>query len=197
MDISTTELREAANGAPLGYLARTRESGATRNERIESLDVEAVASNALLCADRKWGIRFGAGGIVTIVLGMRNYGRGCYSRYFANLVSARLGIPFCRVRLYYSADLPARLETPVAPLTVSGRSNIGPVAQAVTDVIEGMCDQVVERGRAAFAAMAGVGAGDVGFDQLSGRLFVLDRDQSCSTLEMARQASGGRCVSVN
>jgi hypothetical protein len=197
MEISTTELHVAPNGAPQGCLPYTREIGTTRNERTECLDVEAGASSPLLPADRKWGIRFGAGGNVTIVLGMRNYGRGCFSAFFASLVSARLGIPFRRIRLYYSANLSAALQTPRPPLTVPCRSNVGPLAATVADVIEAMCDQVIERGRAAFAAMAGVGANNVGFDQTSGRFFVLDRGRSYSILEIAEQARRVRCVPAN
>jgi hypothetical protein len=58
---------------------------------------------------------------------------------------------------------------------------LGPVAE----VIEGLCDQVIEKGRLAFAANAGVGASDVGFDHFSGRHFVLDRDRSRNILELA------------
>jgi CO/xanthine dehydrogenase Mo-binding subunit len=196
MEISTPELGIASNDAVQGFLA-SLEIAASRNERTGSLNVEAVASSRWLPADRKWGIRFGADGNVTIVLGMWNYGRGCYSAYFASLVSARLGIPFRRVRLYYSANLPARLQTPTAPQFVLRRSSGSPLASAAADVIEGMCDQVIERGRSAFAAIAGVEPGNVGFDQSSGRFFVLDQDQSGSILEIAGQARGGTCVSVN
>jgi hypothetical protein len=60
-----------------------------------------------------------------------------------------------------------------------------------------MCDQVIEKGRVAFAAIAGVEPGAVGFDQRSGRFFVLDRDRSRTTLEMAARARFGGSVSVN
>jgi CO/xanthine dehydrogenase Mo-binding subunit len=196
MEISTPELGIASNDAVQGFLA-SLEIAASRNERTGSLNVEAVASSRWLPADRKWGIRFGADGNVTIVLGMWNYGRGCYSAYFASLVSARLGIPFRRVRLYYSANLPARLQTPIAPQFVPCRSSVSPLAAAAADVIEGMCDQVIERGRLAFAAIAGVETGVVGFDQSGGRFFVLNQDRSGRILEIAGQARGGRCVSVN
>jgi hypothetical protein len=197
MEITTTELRVAPISPAQGYFVCTMGSDATRNEGAESLDVETVASNQWLPANRKWAIRFGAGTTVTIVLGMRNYGRGCFSAYFANLVADRLGIPFRRVRLYYSGSHPAALQSPLPPLTVPCRSSVGPIAAAAADVIAGMCDQVIERGRAAFAAISGVSAGDVGFDQPSGRFFVLDRDQSRSTLEVAGRARRGRSVSVN
>jgi hypothetical protein len=169
MDTIATELRIAQNHAARSPLARTSEIGFVQNARVKDLDIETVTSNPFLPSDRKWAIRFNAGGTVTIVLGMRNYGRGWYSAYFAGLVTARLGVPFPRVRIYYSATLPAVLQTPVPSSIVFHRGQIGPVATAVADVIETMCDQVVERGRLAFAAMAGVGTGDVGFDQSSGR----------------------------
>src|ERR1700730_5739331 len=157
---------------------------------------ETVHSNPFLPAKRKWPIRFNAGGTVTIVLGMRDYGRGLYSGSFAGLVTARLGVPFRRVRIYYSATLPAVLQTPLPSSMVFHRSHIGPVATAAADVIETMCDQVVERGRVAFAAMAGVGPGDVGFDQLSGQFFVLDRNRSGRILEIDASVRGRSSVST-
>jgi hypothetical protein len=131
------------------------------------------------------------GGVVTIVLGMRDYGRGCFSAYFANLVTVRLGIPFRRIRVYYSANLPAVLQTPVRSLIVSRRSNISPVAEAAAHVIEQMCDQAIEKGRSAFAAISRVSAIDVGFDQPTGRFLVLDRHRSCGVLEIAERARNG------
>jgi len=76
------------------------------------------------------------------------------------------------------------------------RSHIGPLATAVADVIETMCDRVVERGRVAFAAMAGVGPGDVGFDQSSGQFFVLDRNRSGRILEIDASVRGRSSVST-
>jgi hypothetical protein len=127
---------------------------------------------------------------------MRDYGRGCFSAYFADLVAARLGIPFRQIRVYYSANLPAVRQTPVRSLIVSRRSNISPVAEAAAHVIEEMCDQLIEKGRLAFAAISRVSAIDVGFDQPTGRFFVLDRDRSCSVLEIAENARNGSHMST-
>jgi CO/xanthine dehydrogenase Mo-binding subunit len=196
MDTIATELRIAKSHAVPGHLGRASEIGFVQNASVENLDVETVTSNPFPPANRKWAIRFNAGGTVTIVLGMRDYGRGWYSAYFAGLVTARLGVPFQRVRIYYSAALPAVLQTPVPSSIVFHRGHIGPVATAVADVIETMCDQVIERGRLAFAAMAGVGAGDVGFDQASGRFFVLDRNRSGRILDIATTARGRSSVST-
>jgi hypothetical protein len=130
MDTIATELRIAQNHAARSPLARTSEIGFVQNARVKDLDIETVTSNPFLPSDRKWAIRFNAGGTVTIVLGMRNYGRGWYSAYFAGLVTARLGVPFPRVRIYYSATLPAVLQTPVPSSIVFHRGQIGPVATA-------------------------------------------------------------------
>lgn len=172
MDTIATELPITKSYAAPGHLGRTSEMGFAQNARVENLNIETIPSSPSLPANRKWAIRFDAGGTVTIVLGMRDYGRGWYTGYFAGLVTARLGIPLQRVRIYYSGTLPAVLQTPMPSSIVFHRGHIAPVATAVADVIETMCDQVVERGRLAFAAMAGVGPGDVGFDQSSGRFFV-------------------------
>ena len=196
MDTISTELPIAQSYAAPGHLGRTSEIEFVQNASVENLDIETVTSNPFLPANRKWAIRFNSGGIVTIVLGMRDYGRGWYSAYFAGLVTARLGVPFHRVRIYYSATLPAVLQTPKPSPIVFHRSRIGPVATAVADVIEKLCDQVVERGRLVFAAMADVGPGDVGFDQSSGRFFVLDRNRSGRILEIAATTLGRSSVST-
>src|SRR5215469_3065298 len=106
MDTITVELPTAKSYAAPGHLGRTSEIGFVQNARGENLNIETIPSNPFLPTDRKWAIRFNADGTVTIVLGMRNYGRGWYSSYFAGLVRARLGVPFQRVRIYYSATLP-------------------------------------------------------------------------------------------
>jgi CO/xanthine dehydrogenase Mo-binding subunit len=196
MDTIATELPIAKSYAAPGHLGRTGEMGFAQNARVENLNIETIPSSPFLQANRKWAIQFNAGGTVTIVLGMRDYGRGWYSAYFAGLVTARLGVPFQRVRIYYTATLPAVLQTPMPSSIVYHRSHIGPVATAVADVIETMCDRVVERGRLAFAAMAGVGPGDVGFDQSSGRFFVLDRIRSGRILEIAATVRGRSSVST-
>ena len=163
---------------------------------IEMLDIETVTASPALPAGRKWAIRFNAGGTVTIVLGMRDYGRGWFSAYFAGLVAARLGIPFGRVRVYYSANLPAVLQTPVPSPIRFCRGDVGLLAGAAADVIERMCDQVIEKGRVAFAAMAGIGVRDVGFDQPTGQFFVLDRERSGNILDLARVVPRGSSKST-
>jgi carbon-monoxide dehydrogenase large subunit len=194
MDIITTDSRIAKSDAAQDQ--RTSDAGPGRSAGDENLNIETTATNPLLPADRKWALRFNADGTVTIVLGMRDYGRSWFSAYFAGLVAARLGIAFRRIRVYYSATLPAVLQTPRPSRILFRGSSPGPVARAAADVIEDMCDRVIEKGRLAFAAMAGVDAAEVCFDQPSGRFFVLDRDRSGSIPEIAGTARGGPSVSA-
>lgn len=180
MNIIATETFAAKD-----YASCTRSRGFTQRSTAENLDVEAVTSNPLLPIDRKWAIRFTAGGTATIILGMKDYGRGWFSAYFAGLAAVRLGIPLRQIRLYYSATLPAVPQTSRRDLVMSRRSQIGPIASAVADIIEELCDRVIAKGRSALAATAGVDDVDVGFDQTMGRFFVMDRDRSRTVLEIA------------
>jgi hypothetical protein len=188
MDITATH--------PIAAPHDTSELGLFESARAENLNVETVTSNPLLPTDRKWAIRFNASGTVTIILGMKDYGRGWFSAYFAGIAVARLGIPFRRFRVYYSATLPAVLQTPVPSPSVFHQCHIGPIANAIADVVEGMCDQVIEKGRSAFAALAGVGVIDVGFDQRTGRFFVLERDRTSNIFEIVEATRGGSSVSI-
>lgn len=168
-----------------------------KNSDVESLDVEIIPSNSLLPTDWKWGIRFDASGTATLVLGMRDFARGRYTSYFAGLMAARLGLPLHRVRVYYSAIRPAVSQTPQPSGVHLLDSDPPPVVRAARDFIEDMCGRVTEKGRSAFAANAGIDAADVGFDQQSGRFFVLDRSHSSDILEIAavnlRRRNIGTC----
>ena len=157
MDIAATELHAVNVDTAYGR-AFDNEIRLVQSTKARNLNVETVAMNPLLPADRKWAIRFNVDGTVTIVLGMRDYGRGWFSAYFAGLVATRLGIPFWRIRLYYSAMLPAVLQTPQPFRILLHGSTPGPVARAAADVIEEMCDQVIEKSWSTLALLAGVGA---------------------------------------
>ena len=131
----------------------TRPVGLLSLQSVGELNVEMLTANPLLQTDRKSAIRFSASGTVTIVLGIRDYGRGLYSAHFASLVATRLGLPLRRMRVYYSATLPAVLQTPQDSGTLPERSRLGPLATAVGKLIDDMCGRVVENGRAIFAEL--------------------------------------------
>jgi hypothetical protein len=170
MDIvaDTSKTKNANTYEPLSRASAGR---VQPRARIENLNVETVNKNPLLPTDRKWAIRFDAGETVTVVLGMRDYGPGWFSAYFAGLAAARLGLPFRRVRIYYSASLPAVSQTPRIARVLLYGSQPGSVAAAVGDIICEMCGLVVEKGRLASAAVAGVGVADVDFDASTGCFF--------------------------
>ena len=161
-------------------------------QNVGKLNVEMLTADPLLQTDRKSEIRFKAGGAVTIVLGMRDYGRGWYSAHFASLVANRLGLPFRRIRVYYSATLPAVLQTPQEFGIPPKGSRLGPLPTAVGELIEKMCERIVENGRAIFAEMTGATPAAVGFDQTAGRFFVLNGGRSASILDIAKIANEKR-----
>src|SRR3984957_16475553 len=177
-------------------LSRAHSDRVVPRAEIEDLNVEIVNKSPLLPTDRKWAIRFGAGEIVTVVLGMRDYGRGWFSAYIPGLVVARLGLPFRRVRIYYSATLPAVSQTPrIAGILLYG-SQPGSVAAAAGDIICEMCGLVVEKGRLASAALAGVGAADVDFDASTGCFFAQNTGWSGRTLDIAKMSYAEKSVTV-
>jgi CO/xanthine dehydrogenase Mo-binding subunit len=161
-------------------------------QSVGNLNVEMLTADPLLQRDRKSEIRFKAGGAVTIVLGMRDYGRGWYSAHFASLVANRLGLPFRRIRVYYSATLPAVLQTPQEFGILPEGSPLGPLPTAVGELIEKMCERIVENGRAIFAEMTGATPAAVGFDRTAGRFFVLNGGRSASILDIAEIANEKR-----
>ena len=195
MDI-VADTSKARNAKTYEPLSRAYSGRVMLRAGIENLNVEIVNKNPLLPTDRKWAIRFGSGEIVTVVLGMRDYGRGWFSAYFAGLAAARLGVPFRRVRIYYSATLPAVSQTPrISGILLYG-SQPGSVGAAAGNIISEMCGLVTERGRLASAAVAGVGAADVDFDASTGCFFAPNTGWSGRTLDMAKIARDGTSVST-
>jgi CO/xanthine dehydrogenase Mo-binding subunit len=155
-------------------------------QRVGKLNVEMLTADPFLRTDRRSEIRFSPDGAVTIVLGMRDYGRGWYSAHFASLVANRLGLPLRRIRVYYSATLPAVLQAPQEFKILPEGSRLGPLAAAVGELIEKMCEGIIENGRAIFAELTGATPAAVGFDQAAGRFFVLSSGRSATILDIAK-----------
>ena len=153
----------------------------------EDMDVETIASSPLLGGDRKWTIRFSASGLTTVVIGMRYFGDARLSSYFAALVAGRLGISFDRIRLYYSATLPAVLQTPRAILSPSHASDLGSVAAAAAAVIEEMCDRVIEKRRPASTAEEVKSASNLA--SINSPVGRVHESQRGDVLELARSAA--------
>ena len=184
MDIAATSL---GHERPIGFAF---------HRSVSELNVEMLTADPFLQTDRKSAIRFSASGTVTIVLGIRDYGRGWYSAHFASLVATRFGLPLRRMRVYYSATLPAVLQTPQDSGTLPDGTRLGPLATAVGKLIDEMCGRIVENGRAIFAELIGVTPDAVEFDQIAGRFFVLNGSRSASILDIAKIAAERRLPSA-
>jgi hypothetical protein len=176
-------LRPEFLGTPLGAIS---------SEGPEVLDVEVVGRRSLLPFDHKCSLRFDASGTATITIGIRNYGRGYASPYFASLAVARLGIPATRVRVYYAGNLPAAKITFRDLRAVPNRDSVGSANALLGELIEGLCDAAIEKGRTYLAAVIGGRACDIQFEAASGRF--LGPDQRCCVhiLELTTAAYDGR-----
>src|SRR5260221_7026280 len=159
--------------------------------RAKGLNVETVGPISLLPHGQKCGIRFEADATVTIMLGMRDYGQGWASPYFASLLAARLGIPFKRVRLYYAGVLPAVRSTPRHGPHILSRANVGVAIAGIGNLIEALCDRAIEQGRRLLASAIGVLPADVDFEASSGRFFVGGKERYVDILEISKWARDG------
>jgi carbon-monoxide dehydrogenase large subunit len=125
------------------------------------------------------GIRFGADGDVTIVTGTLDYGQGHWTP-FAQVLAARLGIPFQRIRLLQgdSDEL------------IAGGGTGGSKSMIVSgNAIVGAADKVIERGKQIAAHVLEAAAADIEFR--SGRFVIAGTDRSVGIMDLAAQLNGG------
>jgi hypothetical protein len=113
---------------------------------VDDLDVEMVVPALLFPYRQTCGVRLGRNGAVTIVLGTRDTGHDA-SSYLAGILVERLGIPWSRVRLFYTGMHPAVRRTPQQPVRRLRSANVGSTVAAIGAVIESLCDQVIEKDR--------------------------------------------------
>jgi carbon-monoxide dehydrogenase large subunit len=161
---------------------------ASRHARTEDLNVEIIGPSSLLPHQQRCGIRFEADGTVTIVLGMRDYGHGWASPYFAGIVAAKLGVPFERIRMFYTGVHPAVRTTPRNKPYLLCRANVGPAIAGIGDLIDIVCDRVIDRGCRLLASSLGIPAGTIGFDASCGRFFDRQQERYFTILDTAAKA---------
>jgi hypothetical protein len=161
-------------------------------ELEEGLNVEMTGPCTLLPYRQKCGVQFGTDSKVTIVLGRRDSGWADASTYFANLLVARLGVPFSRIRIYYTDMHPAARRTPKQSRQILSRANVGAANAAIGDLIEELCDRAIERGRHFLASSLGVIPSAIKFDASSCRFFIAGSHHQVDLLEAARRARCGR-----
>ncbi|HEX5320884.1 MAG TPA: xanthine dehydrogenase family protein molybdopterin-binding subunit [Stellaceae bacterium] len=125
------------------------------------------------------GIRFEEDGTVTIITGTLDYGQG-HASPFAQVLAARLGIPFQRIRLLQgdSDEL------------IAGGGTGGSKSMIVSgNAIVGAAEKVVEAGRQIAAHVLEAAAADIEFR--AGRYVIAGTDRSVGVMELAAQIRAG------
>jgi CO/xanthine dehydrogenase Mo-binding subunit len=123
---------------------------------IRGLSVQTVGPISLLPHGQKCRIHFQLDSTVTIILGMRDYGHGYVSPYFASLVATRLGIPLKQVRIYDAGAHPAFRITPSAAVCVPSRGSAGTANAQIGALMQSLCEQAIEQGRSRLASLCRV-----------------------------------------
>jgi CO/xanthine dehydrogenase Mo-binding subunit len=153
---------------------------------IRGLTVQTVGPISLLPHGQECGIRFEVDSTVTIILGMRDYGHGYVSPYFASLVAARLGIPLKQIRIYYAAAHPAVRITPRPAACVPSPGSVGTANAQIGALIQSLCEQAIEQGRSRLAALCDVLPDEIEFDAVTGQFLFASKVQRVDILELAR-----------
>src|SRR5450755_684117 len=125
------------------------------------------------------GIRFEEDGTVTIITGTLDYGQG-HASPFAQVLAARLGIPFQRIRLLQgdSDEL------------IAGGGTGGSKSMIVSgNAIIGASEKVVEAGRQIAAHVLEAAAADIEFR--AGRFVITGTDRSIGIMELAGRLHEG------
>jgi len=125
------------------------------------------------------GIRFEPNGDVTIITGTLDYGQG-HAAPFAQVLAARLGIPFRRIRLLQgdSDEL------------IAGGGTGGSKSMIVSgNAIVGASNKVIENGRQIAAHVLEAAAADIEFHR--GRFVIAGTDRSVGIMELAAQLCDG------
>jgi aerobic carbon-monoxide dehydrogenase large subunit len=125
------------------------------------------------------GIRFEPDGDVTLVTGTLDYGQGHWSP-FAQVLAARLGIPFGRIRL-----LQGDSDALIAGGGTGGSKSMMTSGVAIVEA----ADKCIEQGRQIAAHVLEAAAADIEFH--AGRFVIAGTDRSVHIMELARQLRAG------
>ncbi|MBV9079412.1 MAG: xanthine dehydrogenase family protein [Methylobacteriaceae bacterium] len=159
-----------------GFEARRRDSeaqGKLRGRGIgQYLEVTAPPAREM------GGIRFEPNGEVTIITGTLDYGQGHWTP-FAQVLAARLGIPFERIRLIQGDS-----DELVAGGGTGGSKSLMASGAAIVEA----ADQVIELGRKAAAEILEAGVDDIEF--VDGRFTIAGTDRAIGIMELAARLRG-------
>ena len=119
------------------------------------------------------GIRFEPDGDVTIITGTLDYGQGHWTP-FAQVLSAKLGVPFERIRL-----LQGDSDELIAGGGTGGSKSLMASGAAIVEA----SDKVIELGRTAAAELLEAGVADIEF--ADGRFTIAGTDRGIGIMELA------------
>jgi carbon-monoxide dehydrogenase large subunit len=125
------------------------------------------------------GIRFEANGDVTLITGTLDYGQGHWSP-FAQLLAARLGIPFRRIRLVQGDS-----NQLIAGGGTGGSKSMMTSGVAIVEA----ADKCIEAGRQIAAHVLEAAATDIEFR--AGRFVIAGTDRSVGIIELAAKLCNG------
>jgi aerobic carbon-monoxide dehydrogenase large subunit len=160
-----------------GFKARraaSKKAGKLRGRGVGCfLEVTAPANKEM------GGLRFEADGTVTIITGTLDYGQG-HAAPFAQVLAAKLGIPFDRIRL-----LQGDSDEMLAGGGTGGSRSIMNSGGAIIEA----SGKVVEKGTRIAAALMETAEADIEFRR--GRFVVAGTDRSLSVMEVADKLRAG------
>jgi carbon-monoxide dehydrogenase large subunit len=125
------------------------------------------------------GIRFEADGTVTIITGTLDYGQG-HATPFAQVLSARLGIPFERIRL---------LQGDSDELIAGGGTGGSKSMMTSGTAIAAASDKVIETGKQIAAHVLEAAVADIEFR--AGQFVIAGTDRAVGIMELAEEIRSG------
>jgi carbon-monoxide dehydrogenase large subunit len=154
--------------------AQSRARGRLRGRGIgDYLELTGVSGREM------GGIRFEPNGDVTIITGTLDYGQG-HASPFAQVLAARLGIPFRRIRL-----LQGDSDQLIAGGGTGGSKSMMTSGAAIVEA----SDKVIEAGRQIAAHLLEAAAPDIEFR--AGRFIISGTDRSVGLMELAEKLHAG------
>ncbi len=160
-----------------GFAARKAESRA--RGKLRGRGIGQYLEGTAPPAKEMGGIRFEADGTVTIISGTLDYGQG-HATPFAQVLSARLGIPFDRIRLLQSDS-----DEIVFGGGTGGSRSITASGTAILEASE----LVIERGKRIASCVLEAAVEDIEFAK--GRFVIAGTDRAVGLLELAAMLRDG------
>jgi CO/xanthine dehydrogenase Mo-binding subunit len=142
MDTAFYDPLEERDGCARSYSHVSDESASAEPPDQANVKAEIVVSGGPLPRERKWEIRLSRNRDATIVIGMRDGGDVRVSRYFAEIVASRLGVPLHRIRLFYICSHPAALRTPLGACAGFHHQKVSAAVAAAARVINDLCGSI-------------------------------------------------------